>query len=101
VARAARDSTSWPAMIKRPRSPSTSLRRVSATTTPSRPVDFAFAGVGAEVFMPDDFGDSGGILPRRFDNQPMDRPVDTSSLEERPLEERTAHVTAREAIALL
>jgi citrate synthase len=31
----------------------------------------------------------------------MDRPLDTSSLEERPLEERTAHVTAREAIALL
>jgi citrate synthase len=31
----------------------------------------------------------------------MDRPVDASSLEERSLEERTAHVTAREAIALL
>ena len=30
-------STSWPAMTRRPRSPSTSLRRVSATTTPSRP----------------------------------------------------------------
>src|SRR5262245_6883904 len=47
LARPASASTSWPAITSRPRSPSTSLSAVRATSTPSSP--FALTG-GASVF---------------------------------------------------